>query len=113
MSSTSCVRLEAKASILPLLVGTIAMFDVTAPSIAFSVETPGCIPPSGHSVRYPNEPGGTTVPLKTYACAVLGGAHTLPTTSTVSSLTKAPFPLRVSSTRQGDTGYSDSPFWPG
>ena len=31
MSSTSCVRFEAKASIEPLVVGTIAMFDVISP----------------------------------------------------------------------------------
>ena len=36
------VRFEAKASMEPLLVGTIAMFEVTNPSTAFSVETAGC-----------------------------------------------------------------------
>src|SRR5208337_1098522 len=46
------------------------------------------------------------------ACAVLDGPHTLPTTFTVSSPTNAPLPLRVSSTRQGATGYNDSPFCP-
>ena len=31
--------------------GTIAMFDVMAPSMAFSVDTTGLFSPSGHSVR--------------------------------------------------------------
>jgi len=42
---------EAPASILPLLVGTIAMFEVMKPSGAFSVETVGWGSPSGHKVR--------------------------------------------------------------
>ena len=37
------VGLEAKASILPLTVGTIAMLEAMAPSRAFSVETVGCV----------------------------------------------------------------------
>jgi|BarGraIncu00222A_1022003.scaffolds.fasta_scaffold06675_5 hypothetical protein len=41
MSRISCVMPDAYASILPLLVGTTAMFEVIAPSIAFSVETTG------------------------------------------------------------------------
>src|SRR5208337_2966601 len=107
MSSISCVRLDAKASIEPSVVGTIAMFDVTAPSIAFSVEaTGGGLPLSGHKVRYPSGPGGTTVALKMYAWAIFEGPHTLSATSTVSSSTNGcPLPTwRVSSTRHGATG---------
>ena len=48
-----CVRSVAYASILPLSVGTIAMFDVIAPSTAFSLETTGWPPPSVHKVRNP------------------------------------------------------------
>ena len=42
MSRMSCVGFEAKASIEPFAVGTIAMFEVIDPSLAFSVETTGC-----------------------------------------------------------------------
>jgi len=49
----------------PLLVGTMAMVLVMAPSTAFKVETTGCISPFGHSARYPSGPEGTTVALKT------------------------------------------------
>src|SRR5271166_2083941 len=101
MSRINCVRFVAYASISPLLVGTIAMFDVTAPSGAFRVETHGRLPPSGHSVRYPSGSDGTTVALKTYACAVLGGPQALVTTSTGSSppgtATARPGPARRSS----------------
>jgi hypothetical protein len=51
ISRISCVVPCAKASLLPLVLGTMAMFDVIAPSLAFSVETVGCGEPSGHSVR--------------------------------------------------------------
>ena len=37
------------------------MFEVTAPSDAFSVETVGWDWPSAHKVRYPSDPTGTTV----------------------------------------------------
>ena len=36
---------------LPLPLGTIAMFEVMAPSIAFSVETVGFCSGSGHNVK--------------------------------------------------------------
>ena len=97
----------------PLVVGTIAIFEVMSPSTAFRVEAVGRSWPSAHKVRYPKELDGTTVALKTYACAVLGGAHELPATFTVSSPLNAPFPLRVSITRQGATGYKDKPPVPG
>jgi len=32
-------------------VGTMAMLEVTAPSLAFSVDTPGSASPTAHSVR--------------------------------------------------------------
>ena len=51
ISSSNCVVPEAPASILPLLVGTTAMFEVMKPSAAFSVETVGWGSPSGHKVR--------------------------------------------------------------
>ena len=54
----------------PSVVGTIARFEVTSPSTAFSVDTVGWFWPSGHNVRYPNLPDGITVALKTYACDV-------------------------------------------
>ena len=43
MSSSNCVWAEAKALIaLPSPAGTIARFEVMAPSAAFNVETTGC-----------------------------------------------------------------------
>ena len=47
----SCVLSVTKALIDPFVVGTMAMFEVTVPSYAFSVETSGCASPCGHSVR--------------------------------------------------------------
>src|ERR1019366_8199450 len=89
------------------------MLLVMEPSKAFKVETRGFGWPSGHKVRYPNPPTGTTVALKTYACAVTGGSHTLCNTSTGGvrvPLKGWPLPTwRVSMTRQGAAGYSDSP----
>lgn len=35
---------------LPLAVGTMALFDVIVPSGAFNVDTDGCVSPLGHSV---------------------------------------------------------------
>src|ERR1039458_279966 len=111
MSRINCVIPEAYASTFPLVLGTIAMLLVMEPSSAFKVETSGFGSPSGHSVREPSAPVGTTVALKTYASAVAGGSHGLSTTSTGG----VRFPLkggpswRVSMTRQGATGYSDSP----
>ncbi len=83
MSSIKCVRLEAKTSIEPFAVGTIAMLDVMAPSIAFNVETTGRPWPSGHRVMKPSDAGGTTVVLNTYACATLEGVQALLATSIV------------------------------
>ena len=42
ISWTAC---DPKALTAPFVVGTIAMFDVIAPSIAFNVETSGCVVP--------------------------------------------------------------------
>ena len=69
MSSTRRVGLLGNALMLLLDVGTIARFDVTAPSNAFNVDTAGWLCPCGHNVRYPSAPAGTTVALSTYACA--------------------------------------------
>jgi len=51
MSITTCVELLAKALIVPFVVGTIAMFEVIAPSTAFNVDTTGRVCPCGHKVR--------------------------------------------------------------
>ena len=72
MSKINCVSPAAYASMEPLLVGTIAMFDVIQPSGAFSVDTTGwfCRPatasdtptsamePPWHSSRTPAPPLG-------------------------------------------------------
>ena len=39
------MELDENASMLPLLVGTMAMLEVMAPSRAFRVETPGWLHP--------------------------------------------------------------------
>ena len=51
MSRISWVELEEKASMFPLLVGTMAMLEVMAPSVAFKVETVGWFSPAGHKVK--------------------------------------------------------------
>src|SRR5437762_10781201 len=53
---------------LPLFAGTIAMFEVIAPSNAFNVDTNGCGLPWGDNVRKPSVPCGTTVAFKRYDC---------------------------------------------
>lgn len=85
----------------PFVVGTIAILEVIAPSDAFSVDTSGCGWPSGQMVRKPSEPTGTTVALKTYACAFDGTPHELSSTLNVSELMGVPGDCRVSRTRQG------------
>src|ERR1700728_337788 len=102
MSRISCVRLFAYASIRPLVVGTMAMFDVIAPSFAFKVDAFGRPWPSAHSVRNPSVGAGTTVAFKTYAWAVPGGAQALFFTGTLTSPWNGwPLPTwRVSRTRQ-------------
>src|SRR5664280_969050 len=111
MSRISCVTPDAYALVSPSKFCRIAMFDVIAPSNAFNVEASGWFWPSGHSVRYPKGPCGTTVTLNTYASAVLGTPQELSTTSTAGLISplNAPPDRRVSSTRQGAAGYSDSP----
>src|ERR1039458_6070783 len=105
MSRISCVIPDANASTFPLGLGTIAMLLVMDPSSAFKVETSGFGSPSGHKDRYPSPPLGTTVALKTYACAVPGGPQKLPVTFTGGvrvPLNGGPS-WRVSMTRQGAT----------
>src|SRR5664280_2223159 len=113
MSRISCVIPDANASTFPLVLGTIAMLEEIDPSCAFSVETRGWPVPSGHSVRELSTPWGTTVALKTYACAKLDVPHPVSTTSAGGlrvPLKGRPLPtLRVSMTLQGCTPYSDSP----
>ena len=107
ISRIMCVALLAKALIDPLVVGTIARFEVIAPSSAFSVETTGRVCPCGHNVRYPRYAGvpcGTTVTLITCACAVAGIPHALALTATSRDVIAAdPDGCRVSSTRHGVT----------
>src|SRR5580693_5777761 len=113
MSRINWVVPEAKASILPLMLGTTAMFEVVNPSRAFRVETTGCSLLSGHSVRKLKVGEGKTVALKTYACEVVGIAQGPSTTSTGGfrlPLKGVPLPIeRVSSVRHGTAGYRDSP----
>ncbi len=110
MSSTKCVAFEAKALMLPLFAGTIAMFEVIAPSNAFNVDTNGCGLPWGDNVRKPSVPCGTTVAFKRYDCADAGAGH--PAAATFKSIPViggAPAGFRVSSTRQGLIAKSESP----
>jgi hypothetical protein len=51
MSRIKYVGFEAYALMELLAVGTIAMFEVVAPSTALSVAASGCGSPSGHMVR--------------------------------------------------------------
>jgi len=110
ISIITCVGLLGKTLIDPLAVGTMARFEVTAPSSAFSVDTTGMVAPRGHSVMYPSGPGGTTVTLNTSACAVEGIPHGLALTATFNEVIGGdPDGRRVSTTRQGVTPYSDKP----
>src|SRR5215469_5094141 len=87
------------------------MLLVMAPSRAFSVDTVGWPAPCGHSVRYPNDPDGTTVAFSTYPCAAFVPPHPLPITFTSSEPVNGGDPLGflVSSTRHGGRLYKDSP----
>jgi hypothetical protein len=53
------------ASIAPLSVGTIAMFDVVTPSVAFRVDASGCARIEGQRVRNCTGAKGTTVAFST------------------------------------------------
>src|SRR5258707_472607 len=110
-SRIRCVELEPKALTDPLVVGMIAIFDVMAPSCAFSVETSGRSGPCGQRVRKPSWPGGTTVALKISAWAVEGASQPLVMAFTSRTPLNGgePAGLRVSMTRQGDTLYNDNP----
>jgi hypothetical protein len=108
ISKIRCVGLLGKTLMDLLMVGTIARFEVTTPSSAFSVDTTGMVCPSGHSVMYPSGPGGTTATLSTSACAVEGIPQALALTATFSEVMGGdPGGCRVSTTRQGVTPYSD------
>jgi hypothetical protein len=62
----SCVSCEAYALTSLLFVGTMAMFEVIAPSKELRVETRGCDAPAGQSSSTFRTPcKGTTVALKT------------------------------------------------
>src|SRR5437764_12752759 len=54
MSRTRRVELLGNALMFLFQVGTIARFDVTAASSAFSDDTVGWLCPCGHNVRYPS-----------------------------------------------------------
>src|SRR3954453_13861987 len=91
------------------------MLEVTAPSMAFSVDTSGCGEPCGHNVKKPRGPGDTTVAFITYDCAAAGAPQAAaPTFRSLAPLNGSePAGLRVSSTRQGVRLCSDSPPGPG
>ena len=93
----------AQASLLPLTFGTMAMFEVIAPSLAFSVDTIGCCSVSGHGERKLSAPCGMTVALKTYPCEVEGGPQGLVWILTVSSPLNCPPALRGCNPRNLDT----------
>ena len=103
MSSISCVELDENASIDSFVVGTMAMLEAITPSSAFSVDTNGCASFSGHSVRNPKPPVGTTVAFSTKASALEGIPQELPFTLTGSVPFIKPLEPRVSSTRHGVT----------
>ena len=105
MSRIICVAFDENALMDPFVVGTIAMFEVTAPSRAFSVETTGCDAPCGQSVKKPNDEGGTTVAFRTNASADTGAPQPLVTTPTSLAPLNGgePAGLRVSMTRHGVT----------
>ncbi len=111
ISSTKCERSGTNALIEALVVETMAIFDVIAPSPAFKVEASGCAAPCGQSVRNPSGAGGTTVLFSTNACAVAGMPQPLPATSTLRVPLNGcePEGFLVSRTRQGFPRKSDSP----
>jgi hypothetical protein len=94
--------LKGNTLIDPVVVGTIAILLVTAPSVAFSVATSGWVCPCGHMVMKPKGPGGTTVTLNTKARAVAGTPQGLAVTFTSIVVLKGGVPggRRESSTRQ-------------
>src|SRR5215510_14197392 len=72
MSSMKSVILLTKTfTEPPLPAGTTAAFAAMFPD-EFKVETTGCETPVGQIVKKPNGPGGTTVMLNEYACAMDG-----------------------------------------
>src|SRR4051812_42875015 len=72
------VRFVAKALTDPSeLAGTIAALATMDASNEFNVDTNGCTPPEGQSVRYCKEAGGTTVAFNAYAFAPAGIPHVL------------------------------------
>jgi hypothetical protein len=87
------------------------MFDVIAPSSAFSVDASGRVAPWGHNVRNPSAAGGTTVALTTCVRLSRGGDPARTRTHRQSSEVMAADPagFRVSITRQDVTPYSDKP----
>src|ERR1051325_189340 len=113
MSMISCVGLVATTVMPPPVpAGTIAIFAVTVPVGAFSVDEPGCDCPAGQVLRNPSVPAdGTTVMLRAYACAVAGmpqgpesTGNVLGTDAARAGLPNAPAPSLVSARRQGVTG---------
>ncbi len=90
--------------------GTIAAVFTICPVTSSSVTTLGCGCPVGHRVRYPTGPGGTSVTVTEYACA-LEGIVQLPCSGKARADPAArlggpnglgnPCPVRVSTIRQG------------
>ena len=95
----------------PFVVGTIAMFDVSAPSNAFRVDTCGHGCPCGHKLRNPRVPVGIAVVFRTKAFAATGTGQSLIAmfTSLVPIIGGAPAGERVSNARQGVVVYRDRP----
>ena len=99
------------------MVGTIAMFEVIAPSIAFSVETTGWLSPSGHkrqiaqrAHRHHRRVEHVGLRRARRSADAVHHIHR----RTQRSTERLPIAiLRVSITRQGAAGYSDSPPCPG
>src|SRR5450759_1599718 len=95
----------------PFVAGTIAIFDVSAPSIEFRVDTCGHGCPCGHKLRNPRLLTGTVVAFKTNAFAKIGIPQALAVmeTSFTPVIAGAGNGKRLSNTRQGVTLYSDKP----
>src|SRR6266404_3459590 len=115
ISRTKCDACGTNALTEPFVVGTIARFEVIAPSPAFRVETNGWVAPCGQSVRKSSGAGGTTVAFSTNAWADAGAPQPLAPMLISSCPLNAGVPagLRLSSARHGVNGKSDNPPCPG
>src|SRR5438067_425722 len=88
---------------------TMTMFG-TVPTMALTFDDPGCGRPDGHTVRYVDAVGLTTVTLRATAPAAPTGTPATPATATL-LVSPAPrrtphAPARVSVMRAGTTGWN-------